>query len=171
LPARALALTFFAALVAAYGYGLWSYPLVVGTVSAFVALAVARERRRTKRHLAALARQRAGETICEFTRSFDARQTDTSVIRAVYEQLQQQLRWAYPEFPLRATDRLVEDLRLDPDDIDMDLLSDVAGRTGRSIRTTKQNPYFGKVKTAHDLVGFFCAQDTTHPSSGRNARS
>ena len=91
------------------------------------------------------------------------------MIRAVYEQLQQQLYWAYPDFPVRATDRLVKDLRLDPDDIDTDLLSDVAGRTRRSIRDIKANPQYGGVKTAQDLVAFFCAQGTLDPSQESRA--
>jgi len=65
----------------------------------------------------------------------------------------------YPNFPVRATDRLIEDLMLDPDDIDMEVVFDVARRTGRSIRNTKENPFYGGVKTAQDLVAFFCAQD------------
>ena len=36
--------------------------------------------------------QRTRESICEFSRAFEVRETDTWVIRAVYEQLQQQLR-------------------------------------------------------------------------------
>jgi hypothetical protein len=41
---------------------------------------------------------RAGEAICQFARSFDVRQTDTWVLRAVYEALQGHLRWVNPAF-------------------------------------------------------------------------
>jgi hypothetical protein len=149
------------AMVAAYGYELWQHPFVVGILSVIVSAVVARNRHRTKRHLAELARERIGESICEFSRAFDVRNTDTWVIRAVYEQIQEQLRWVQPDFPVRATDRLVEDLRLDPDDIDLDVFSDVASRTGRSIRYTRSNPMYGRVKTVEDLVAFFCAQEQT----------
>jgi hypothetical protein len=158
LPVLVFAWTLLSAFVAAYAYALWTHPIFVLAGSCVLAVIVAHNKRRTKRHLTELARARAGESMCEFSRSFDARNTDTWVIRAVYEQLQLQLRWIYPDFPVRATDRLIEDLRLDPDDIDLDVLADVASRTGRSIRDTKSNPFFGGVKTAGDLVAFFCAQ-------------
>src|SRR5262245_50137412 len=158
LPALVFAWTVLFAFVAAYGYELWTHPLIVLAGSCLLAAIAARTKRRTTSHLTELARARAGEAICEFSRSFDTRNTDTWVIRAVHEQLQMQLRWIYPDFPVRATDRLIEDLRLDPDDIDLDLLADVASRTGRSIRDTTSNPFRGGVKTAGDLVAFFCAQ-------------
>ena len=146
-------------IVAAYFYEFWFHPLIMGSIGAFVAAVVIRNKRRIRRHLMALAETRKGESICEFSRTFDVRNTDTWVIRAVYEQLQQQLRWVYPEFPVRATDRLIEDLMLDPDDLDMDVFVDVTRRTGRSRRDVKANPFYGRVKTAADLVNFFCAQE------------
>jgi hypothetical protein len=155
----ALARIIASMLLGAYLYGLWYHPLVVAIICAVVVAIVVRSKRRMRRQLTNLAQARKCESICDFSRAFDARNTDTWVIRAVYEQLQQQLRWVYPDFPVRATDRLIEDLMLDPDDIDMDVLSDVAGRTGRSIRNTKANPFYSRVKTAQDLVAFCCAQD------------
>src|SRR5262245_33232732 len=134
------------------------HPLIVPAESCLLAAIVARNRHWTETYLTELARARAGESICEFSRSFDTRNTDTWVIRAVYEQLQLQLRSIYPDFPVRASDRLIEDLRLDPDDIDLDVLADVASRTGRSIRDTRSNPFRSGVKTAGDLIAFFCAQ-------------
>ena len=105
-----------------------------------------------------VARARTGESICEFTRAFDARRVDTWVIRAVYERVQQELRPVCPSFPVRASDRLKEDLRLDDDDIDLDILPDVISRTGRSMEDHKRNPLYGKVTTVADLVTFFTAQ-------------
>jgi len=70
-----------------------------------------------------------------------------------------QLRRVYPELPVRAADRLIEDLILDPDDIDMDVFSDGENRTGRSLRDFKANLFYGRVTTAADLAAFFCAQD------------
>jgi hypothetical protein len=114
--------------------------------------------RTIKRRLAALASQRAGESICEFARSFDTRTIDTRVIRAVYEELQKELHNIHPSFPIRASDFLLEDLLLDPDDLDLTLGPDIAKRTGRSLMYTSENPYFDKVRTVSDLVMFFDAQ-------------
>ena len=152
------------AMVVGYAYEIWQHPVIMGVLSAVVAVVVMRNRRQTKQHLAELALERTGEAMCEFSRAFDVRKIDTWVIRAVYEQLQQQMRWVHPKFPVRATDRLVEDLRLDPDDIDMDVFVDVTGRTGRSRRNTKSNPMSGRLKTVEDLVLFFCAQDAARSS-------
>lgn len=108
--------------------------------------------REKRRHLA-VAAQRADESICTFARGFDCRCTDTLVIRAVYDELQPLL-----GFPLRATDHLETDLRLDGEDLELDIAPMVAGRTGRSLKIIGDNPYFGKIKTVADLVGFFCQQ-------------
>jgi hypothetical protein len=114
--------------------------------------------KRQRLKLEKLAATRRGQSICEFARDFDTRQVDTWIIRAVYEHLQEQLTYAHPAFPVRATDRLKEDLRLDPDDIDLDVLVQVEQRTGRSLNHTRDNPYYGLVQTAGDLVLFFQAQ-------------
>jgi hypothetical protein len=166
LPVLVFAWTVLVAFVGVYIYELWTHPIFVLAGSCVLAAIVARNKRRTKRHLTELARARVGESICEFSCSFDRRRTDTWVIRAVYEQLQLQLRWAYPDFPVRAFDRLKEDLRLDPDDIDLDVLADVASRTGRSIRDTRANPFRSGVKNASDLVAFFCAQPLERRARG-----
>src|SRR4051812_32847564 len=96
LPTRIVAWTILFGVLGAYVYALWYHPFVVGIVSAVVVAIVVRNRRRMSRHLTNLAQARKGESICEFSRAFDTRTTDTWVIRAVYEQLQQQLRWVYP---------------------------------------------------------------------------
>jgi hypothetical protein len=67
------------------------------------------------------------------------------VIRAVYEQLQLQLRHVHPNFPVRPTDRLIEDLKFDPDDMDMAV--DIPQRTGRGWKNTNADPFYGRVKT------------------------
>lgn len=108
--------------------------------------------KREKRQLLALASQRPGESICEFARDFATREIDTWVIRAVYEQLQSRLKHIHPAFPIRADDRLKEDLGLDDDDLDLDLAPQVAMRTGRPIDTMQTNPYYGKVTTVRSLV-------------------
>jgi hypothetical protein len=105
--------------------------------------------------LHALAHARSGQSICEFTRDFDYRLVDTWIIRAVYEQLQRQLVHIHPAFPIRADDRLKEDLLLDDDDLDLDVAQEVEARTRRTLDDAKNNPYFGKVHTVRDLVIFF----------------
>jgi hypothetical protein len=102
-----------------------------------------------------LASQREGQTICEFARDFDTQAIDTWIIRAVYEQLQAQLKYIHSAFPIRADDRIKEDLLLDDDDLDMDLASEVETRTARPLDKTDNNPYSGKVKTVRDVVLFF----------------
>lgn len=121
-------------------------------------LVARKEMRRDEEHLRRLARKREGESICEFARDFDLRQIDTWIVRAVYEQLQQRLTHVHPAFPVRAADRLKEDLHLDDDDLDLDIAEEVEQRTGRSLDGSNANPYFGKVGTVGDLVLFFQAQ-------------
>ncbi|MYM69161.1 hypothetical protein GTP45_20300 [Pseudoduganella sp. FT55W] len=114
--------------------------------------------KRNEEHLRRLTREREGESICEFAREFDTRQVDTWIIRAVYEQLQCHLSHVHPAFPIRARDRLKEDLQLDDVDLDIDIAQEVEQRTGRSLDGSDSNPYFGKVETAADLVMFFQGQ-------------
>lgn len=113
------------------------------------------ERRETRR-LQALANARAGETLCHFARSFDTRNTDTWVIRAVHQELQLLLAPCVA-FPIRASDVLLGELGIDSDDLE-DLIVDVADRTGRSLDRAEHNPLFGKVRTVRDLVSFVDAQ-------------
>ncbi len=152
-------------LFAGYLYALSPYPVLVGLGTVILSVIAVRRNRADRAHLARLAATRQAGSICDFSRSFNVRETDAWVIRAVYEQLQDQLHWAHPDFPVRADDRLVEDLSLDPDDIDLDIVSDVSARTGRSIRNTKANPFYRRVKTVGDLVAFFCAQDRQQPNA------
>lgn len=129
-------------------------------------LLVARSARETKRDLQALASSRAGESICDFARSFDRRAVDPWVIRAVYEELQREVQFG--SFPIRPSDMLVRDLHIDPDDLDMSLAPAISARTGRTLEAVETNPYCGKVLTAFDLVLFFNGQA---PSSDKLLRS
>lgn len=113
---------------------------------------------RRRRRMRAWARARPGESICTFARSFDTRAVDTWVIRAVYEQLQAYLAPDHAGFPVRASDVLVKGLLDHADDLDLDLVFEIAQRTGRSLEQTDGNPMYGKVTTVRDLVMFFVAQ-------------
>ena len=110
---------------------------------------------RERRHLAHLAAQRQGESICQFARAFPRREVDTWVIRAVYESLHGYLGG---RLPIRADDRLKQDLRLDDDDLDLDLLEEMARLSGRSLERVEDNPRFGRVDRARDLVLFLDRQ-------------
>ena len=79
---------------------------------------------------------------------------DAWIIRAVYEQLQAALP-TKQRVPIKASDSLFDTLMLDEDDLDLDLAEQIAQRTGRSLESCKNNPYYGKVTTAHNLVLFF----------------
>lgn len=139
------------------------HPVAVGAVtSAFVVFGVWSKRRERLR-LIALVANRSGESICGFARSFDARGVDPLVIRSVYEQLQDELHSYWPSFPVRASDRLTEDLGMDDDDLDMGIAPAVAIRSGRSFDGAEANPYYGRVKTASDLVHFFNLQREVDP--------
>jgi hypothetical protein len=113
--------------------------------------------RRQRRRLENLAAARLNASICHFARSFDARQVDTWIIRAVYEEVRAELEHTYPSFPVCSEDRL-DELIVDPDALDMSIAPNVAERTGRSLDNANENPYFGKVRTVGDLVLFLNAQ-------------
>ncbi len=140
-------------------YFLLSHP--VGTSIVIVSLVAASivVHKRHKKRLRTLAESRSGESICAFARSFEPNEIDTWVVPAVYEQLQRYMGGDIP-VPIRATDRLKEDLPIDTEDLEMDLMAEISHRTGRSLRNTTTNPYYNKVKTVGDLVLFFNAQPT-----------
>jgi hypothetical protein len=122
------------------------------------------EHYRYKARLRKLVESRAGESICEFARSFERHHVDTWVVRAVYEQLQEYL-GGNTLVPIRTTDRLKDDLPLDMEDVEMDIAVQISQRTGRSLSNTIANPYNAKVKTVEDLVLFFNAQAKSKPAS------
>lgn len=107
------------------------------------------------RRLEQLAEGRNSESICAFARSFDCRAIDTWILRAVYETLQEFL--AAPHFPLRASDRLSDDLAFDADDLD-ELADEIAERSGRTLENAEYNPLYSKVESVRDLVLFFTFQ-------------
>lgn len=106
-----------------------------------------------------LAEERKGESICQFARSFDRRIVDTKIIRAVYEEFS-------TTFPLRASDRLEDDLRVDGEDLDLGAM-EIARRTGRTLDECERNPLFKNVNTLGDLVMFFHHQPLLEASQAR----
>ena len=113
-------------LIAAAIIGLfWSSPKILWFLPFGIAACIFEIRWR-KRRLKAMAAARSGESVCTFARSFDCAATDTWVIRAVYEQLQSYLQSEVPTFPLRRDDNLVKQLGIDPEDLAVDLVDEIA---------------------------------------------
>jgi hypothetical protein len=157
-PPSLLAWTFLIAPALWLLYLLWRYPLATAAYIAVVAVLSWLHRWSIRNHLQAIAASRDGESICTFARAADCRSMDTWIVRAVYEEVQESLASECSRFPIRWTDRLKEDLCIDPDALDEELAIDIAKRIGRDIRSTETNPLFGKVETVRDLVLFFHAQ-------------
>ena len=155
-PLRWPARCFLAVMAVAFMAVFWTHSVAVGGSLLALGSLVAVLSRREALRLARMAQSRAGESICQVARSIDCRRVDTWVVRAVYEELQRSLSLAMA-VPLRMTDHLQSDLRLDADDLD-DLVVDMAQRARRSLADTSANPLFGKVTTVGDLVEFLQAQ-------------
>lgn len=149
------------AMLAGFGCFIYSLPNPLRCITAALVCAlygyVVVVNRREKHRFKVMASSRKGESICEFARSFNARQTDTWIIRVAYQELQLLLQSYVPAFPVRASDSLLNDLKIDPDDVE-DLLQDIAERSRRSLDQAENNPYFRKVQTVSDLVFFINTQ-------------
>ncbi|MDZ4657386.1 MAG: hypothetical protein SH868_07375 [Bythopirellula sp.] len=128
-------------------WAVWEQPWIIAALVVIVAVVAVYEKYRRYRY----ARQRVGESLCTFARSFDYRLIDTWIIRAVYEQVQPLV-----EFPIRKTDRIHAELDLDGE-LD-EIGEEIAFRTGRDFTNTKQNPWYAKIETLEDLVAFFMCQ-------------
>jgi len=121
-------------------------PLNWMTAGAFilVALLTALHHRRLKRIRA----ERKEESICTFARTLPAKAHDTWIIRAVYEEIHQQV-----EAPIRPSDNLRRFWGIHGEDID-DAVMRIAHRAGRSMADTPKNPWFDRVTTVADLISF-----------------
>jgi hypothetical protein len=138
------------------------YPLIGAAILAWVlaplgmlvGAALVLERTRVQRRKL-ISQSRAGESICQFARSFDRRRTDTWVLRAVYEELQHEMTWVDPAFPIHAADSIADELLIDPDDLSMDIVQTIAKRSRRSLEHFERNPFYPGIVTVRDLVSFF----------------
>lgn len=135
----------------------WKAPVLLVLIPVIAIYSYFDNKRRTNKFLL-LATQRKNEGICQFSRSFNCREIDTWVIRAVYEQIQEYVSMNKVSLPLRAEDDLFDLLEIDEEDLDLDLLEEIAQRTGRSMKNTEKNPYYEKVHTLGDLVRFINEQ-------------
>ena len=156
-----LGILLLGALMVGFGYFFYSSSSLIRVLTAFLILALcvctAVMNRWEKRRFEGMSRIRDGESICHFARSFDTRHTDTWVIRAAHQEIQQLLKSYMLDFPVRASDSLLDDLHIDSEDVE-DLLVDIAARSGHSLAETESNPFYGKINTVSDLVLFINAQ-------------
>lgn len=106
------------------------------------------------RRMRSIALSRENSTICTYARSFDYRNVDTKIMRAVYEKVQA---WAGKydgvNFPVEAHDCFNEIYNMDPEDLD-DIYFEIAEALGISTENPEANPYWNKVKTVKSLVLF-----------------
>ncbi len=135
---------------------IWKYPIILLFPLLIVVVSAIASRKFTSK-LRGAAAERIGEDLGSFARSMNAKEVDTWVIRAVWEELQPYVRLPEGDFPLRPDDRLEEDLRLDVEDLEQNML-DIAQRTGRLLENTEANPFYGRVNTVGDLVKFVSNQ-------------
>jgi hypothetical protein len=159
-PIGRFLLFFFLALLVYFVYlSFSSHPFLSSLGLSFILFSTGLSHFRSQRKLRRWAKERGGESLCNFAREFNTREVDTWVIRAVYEQIQEYLKPLYPQFPIRASDPLLYGLIEDSDDLDLSLALEIAERTGRSLEEgLSENPYAQKVFTVRDLVLFFNAQ-------------
>lgn len=152
----------------------WKSPVSTLLATALLAAAFAwlyrrvnQETQQQQQHLQALAQRRNGQSICQFARQANCRQHDPWVVRAVYEELAHAagaLSGSAQPVPVHWDDNLTKTLYLDGDALDMDIAPEIARRAGRCIKNTRHNPWYGKVRTAGDLVQFFNAQPRATPA-------
>lgn len=147
------AIAFFAIAAAIVIYQPW-YLLVIAGIALLVIILSTIDQPKVERYFQSLCKERSGLSICEFAREFDPKVVDTWIIRAVFEQLQAALP-TKENVPIKASDSLFDTLMLDEDDLDLDLVGEIAQRTSRSLEGYESNPYYGKVTTARNLVLFF----------------
>jgi hypothetical protein len=154
-----MAYVVLAIMLAGLLYTAWqhAYVIVCGLLVLTV-LAVVATRNTRKKLLDIAASRPSGGGICDFSRSFDLRRVDPWVVRAVYEELVCYFREQGVDMSVRADDDLIKDLCVDPEDLDMDIATDIAARTGRTFDGYKANPCFGETNTVRGLVMFFNAQ-------------
>jgi len=154
---------FLAIALAVVIYQPWFLAVIAG-IAALVIVWSAIDQPKVERHFIELCKERDGLSICEFARVFDPTVVDTWVIRAVYEQVQAALP-TKQSVPIKASDTLFDVLKLDEDDLDLDLVEEIAQRTGRSLDGHKNNPYYGKITTPQKLVLFFNHQDRANANA------
>ncbi|WP_306115782.1 MULTISPECIES: hypothetical protein [unclassified Roseovarius] len=148
-------------LVVGYGLTIGLFYLLLGASSAIILMLIGVgvwvEGVLDQGRLARLRTARRGDSICTFVRALDYRTTDTKIIRAVYDEIQDYISNGDDQFPLRPGDSFSGELRVDDDDLD-EMVHDIATRSGRSLANIQANPFYDKVETVQDLIRFLNAQ-------------
>jgi hypothetical protein len=147
---------FLAVMISGLAYWFSRQPYLVGVLVAVLGGLVWIQAIWNRRRLCRLAASRQGESICEFARSFD-RQTDTWLIRSVYEEISRYISIDGLPISVRHQDCCEKDLGIDPEDLD-DIARDAAFRARRSMDGCDKNPFYGKVRTVGDIVRFLQGQ-------------
>ena len=144
------------------GYAIWQEPasglFLVAMIAVTWIVSIPTERAWEKK-IAAIREERKGEDIGTFARALPFRKINTWIIRALYEEIADEM--GDDTFPLRPSDRLEEDLRLD-DDALFWIYERVMRRVGLSVEGVESNPYYDRVKTVEDMVMFFHHQEGNH---------
>jgi len=131
--------------------------IAILSVIALAAIGAALHAPRDKRRLRALANSRPGEDIGSFARAFRRAAVDMWIVRAVWDALTPWTTLPEGRVPLRPTDRLIEDLETDPEDLE-DVVGEIASRVGRSLEGAQWHPLYGGITTISDLVQFLNGQ-------------
>lgn len=156
LISRVVRYVLFVGIAAGFIYAIWSKQGMLGFCLGLICL-VAFMQWKGNQALKKLAVGREDENIYTFTDGFDQEKVDPLIISSVYEALQVYVRFPGGVCPLRASDRLNDDLNIDPDDID-DLFFEIAQRLGRSIKDMESNLYYENMNTVGSLVLFINSQ-------------
>ena len=157
-----------AGLAAAFVGTAIAWPYQTAGVCAFLAALIVVTTLSQHSRLRELAAGRAGEDIGTFARGLDRRTQpfDPWVVRATWDALRPLVSYPGGRVPLRPTDSLVDDLRIDPDLIE-DEYFEIAERAGRCLDGIEANPHLHKVRTVGDLVRLVSAQPLTASAAGR----
>ena len=140
-----------------FSWFIWQAPIILVIVPILVYIEIKNKNER-KVHFRNLLLDRENDSICTFSRSFDCKEIDTWVIRAVYEQLQNYLKNEKAKFPIRPQDDIYTDLKIDDEDFEMDIVEEIAFRAGRTLENSEENRYYGKANIVENLVYFFNEQ-------------
>ncbi|MFI5337399.1 MAG: hypothetical protein ACHQ5A_11480 [Opitutales bacterium] len=126
--------------------GVVSLPLrwSLGGTFALMAVLTVIHRMRLKR----IREARLEESICTFARALPAKAHDTWIVRAIYEEIFQEV-----GVPIRPADKIEKFWGIVGDDLD-DVICRIAHRAGRSMDDTQKNPFYGKVVSVADMVAF-----------------
>ena len=139
-----------------YIYVIWIDPMSIVFIWAVVFLASI-SYLFSDNNLKILLEQREDEDIGTFARSLDYRSIDTWIIRAVYEEINSELGFKDNTLPIRASDNLAKDLKLDDEDLFF-IYNRVATRAGISDEDIEKNPYYNRVETVEDMILFLNTQ-------------